>query len=68
MKALSLEPEIVTRRGKPVSVILSVAAYEKLLARLEDAEDAVAMKEARKKPQSFRPISEYLAERKVRHA
>lgn len=68
MKTITLEPEIVTRRGKPVSVILSVKAYEKLLARLEDAEDASAMKAARKKPLSFRPISEYLAERKVRHA
>ena len=68
MKTMTLEPEIVTRRGKPVSVILSVKAYEKLLERLEDAEDAVAMKAARKKPQSFRPISEYLAERKARHA
>lgn len=65
---MTLEPEIVTRRGKPVSVILSVKAYEKLLERLEDAEDAVAMKAVRKKPLSFRPISEYLAERKVRHA
>lgn len=68
MKAMTLEPEIVTRRGKPVSVILSVKAYEKLLERLEDAEDAAVMKAARKKPQSFRPISEYLAERKARHA
>ncbi len=68
MKAMTLEPEIVTRRGKPVSVILSVKAYEKLLERLEDADDAVAMKAARKKPLSFRPISEYLAERKVRRA
>lgn len=65
---MTLEPEIVTRRGKPVSVILSLKAYEKLLERLEDAEDAAAMKAARKKPQSFRPISEYLAERKARHA
>lgn len=68
MKTMTLEPEIVTRRGKPVSVILSVKAYEKLLERLEDAEDAAAMKAARKKPQSFRPISEYLAELKARHA
>lgn len=68
MKTLTLEPEIVTRRGKPVSVILPLKAYEKLLERLEDAEDAKVMKAARKKPLTFRPISEYLAERKVRHA
>lgn len=68
MKTMTLEPEIVTRRGKPVSVILPLKAYEKLLERLEDAEDAKVMKAARKKPLTFRPISEYLAERKVRHA
>lgn len=68
MKTMTLEPEIVTRRGKPVSVILPVKAYEKLLERLEDAEDAALMKAARKKSLSFRPISEYLAERKLRHA
>jgi PHD/YefM family antitoxin component YafN of YafNO toxin-antitoxin module len=68
MKTLTLEPEIVTRRGKPVSVILPVKTYQSLLERLEDAEDAAAMKAARKKPLSFRPLSEYLAERKLRHA
>lgn len=68
MKTLTLEPEIVTRRGKPVSVILPMKAYKKLLERLEDAEDAAAMKAARKKSLSFRPLSDYLAERKARHA
>lgn len=68
MKTLKMEPEIVTRRGKPVSVILPMKVYQEVLERLEDVEDAAAMKAARKKPLSFRPISEYLAERKVRHA
>lgn len=63
MKTLKLDPEIVTRRGKPVSFILPMKTYQDLLERLEDAEDVALLKEARKKPLSFRPISEYLAEK-----
>lgn len=59
-----LEPEIVTRNGKPVSVILPIAQYEELLERAEDAEDAAWLKRARKKPQHYRPLEDYLAERK----
>lgn len=35
-KALK-EPEVVTRGGKPVSVILPIVEYEELLERLEEA-------------------------------
>jgi hypothetical protein len=34
-----IEPEIATRKGKPVSVILPIADYEELLERAEDAAD-----------------------------
>ena len=30
------EPEIVTKNGKPVSVILPIEDYQKMLERLED--------------------------------
>lgn len=63
MKTLP-EPEIITRKGKPVSVILPIKQYEALLERLEDAEDVAYLKKARTKPLSFRPLSEYLAEQK----
>ena len=67
MKAMLPEPEIITRKGKPVSVIIPIKAYEELLERLEDAEDVAYLKEARTKPLSFRPLKEYLAEhRKAR--
>jgi hypothetical protein len=59
-----LEPEIVTRKGKPVSVILPIAAYEELLERVEDAQDVAWLKRARQKPQHYRPLGDYLAERK----
>ena len=47
MSKVLLEPEIVTRKGKPVSVILPLKAYEELLERLEDAEDLAWLKRAR---------------------
>jgi len=40
----------VTRRGKPVSVIIPIIDYEELLEGVEDAEDAAWLKRARKKP------------------
>ena len=66
MKAAKPEPEIVTRNGKPVSVILPIKAYQELLERAEDAEDAAWLGKMRKKPLHYRPLSEYLADRKAR--
>ena len=64
MKAMLPEPEIITRKGKPVSIILPIKEYEELLERLEDAEDIAYLKRARTKPLSFRPLKDYLAERR----
>jgi PHD/YefM family antitoxin component YafN of YafNO toxin-antitoxin module len=64
MKSAFAEREVITRKGKPVSVIIPIKEYEALLERLEDAEDLAYLKEARARPLSFRPLKEYLAERK----
>jgi hypothetical protein len=66
MKATLPEPEIVTRKGKPVSVILPIKEYEELLERVEDAEDVAWLKRARRKPLRYRPLEDYLAERQQR--
>ncbi len=63
MKATPLEPEIVTRNGKPVSVIIPIKAYAELLERVEDADDLAWLKRARRKPLHYRPLEDYLAER-----
>lgn len=55
MKTALAEPEIVTRRGKPVSIILPIKACEALLERLEDAEDVAYLKKAVRHPQDQRP-------------
>ena len=64
MKAAFAEPEIITKNGKPVSVIIPIKEYEEMLERLEDAEDVAYLKKVRTKPLSFRPLKDYLAERR----
>ncbi len=64
MKTILPEPEIVTRKGKPVSVIIPIKDYEELLERVEDAEDVAWLKRTRRKPLHYRPLGDYLAERK----
>ena len=66
MKGAKAEPEIITRNGEPVSVILPIKRYEELLKRAEDAEDIAWLKKARKKPLRYRPLEEYLTDRKAR--
>ena len=63
MKTTLLEPEIVTRKGKPVSVILPIKDYQELLERAEDAEDVAWLKRARQKSLHYRPLEDYLADR-----
>ena len=66
MKAILAEPEIVTRKGKPVSVIIPIKNYEELLERVEDAGDVAWLKRARRKPLQYRPLEDYLAGRNRR--
>ncbi|HUD46538.1 MAG TPA: type II toxin-antitoxin system prevent-host-death family antitoxin [Candidatus Baltobacteraceae bacterium] len=58
------EPQIVTRKGKPVSVIIPIKDYEELLERAEDADDVAWLKKARRKPLHYRPLEEYVASTK----
>jgi PHD/YefM family antitoxin component YafN of YafNO toxin-antitoxin module len=62
MKAAFAEPEIVTRNGKPVSVIIPIKEYEEMLERLEDAEDVAYLKAARRQPLHYRPLADVLAD------
>jgi hypothetical protein len=63
MKTTLLEPEIVTHKGKAVSVILPIKEYQELLERAEDAQDVEWLKRARQKPLHYRPLEDYLADR-----
>lgn len=64
MKATMTEPQIVTRNGKPISVIIPIEDYQELLERAEDAQDLACLKRIRQKAQHFRPLEAYLADRK----
>ena len=63
MKTTMAELEVVTRKGKPVSVIVPIKDYEELLERAEDSADVAWLKNARRKPLHYRPLEDYLAER-----
>jgi PHD/YefM family antitoxin component YafN of YafNO toxin-antitoxin module len=62
MKTDTAEPEIVTKNGKPVSVILPIKRYQEIMERLEDAEDVAWLKKARRKKLHYRPLEEVLAD------
>jgi PHD/YefM family antitoxin component YafN of YafNO toxin-antitoxin module len=62
MKAKFAEPEIVTRKGKPVSVILPLKDYREMMERLEDVEDVAYLKKARSRPLHYRPLEEVMAD------
>ena len=62
MKAALAELEIVTKKGKPVSVILPIKQYQEMMERLEDAEDVAWLKKARRKKLHYRPLEEVLAD------
>jgi prevent-host-death family protein len=66
MRTTNREPEIVTRNGKPVSVILPIKEYQELLERAEDAEDVAWLKRARRKKPHYRPLEDYLAKRNAK--
>jgi PHD/YefM family antitoxin component YafN of YafNO toxin-antitoxin module len=57
------KPELIYKEGKPVSVIINIDQYEKMLEKLEDMEDLMELQEMRKKPLKFKTLEEYLEER-----
>jgi hypothetical protein len=60
------EPEMIYKSGKPTAVILSLADYEELLERVEDAADLKWLHKTRLQGVSYRPFADYLKENKRR--
>ena len=60
------EPEMIYKSGKPTAVILSLADYEELLERVEDAADLKRLHKTRLQGVSYRPFADYLKENKRR--
>ena len=63
MKTTMAELDVVTRKGKPVSVIVPIKDFEELLERAEDSDDVAWLKSPGRKPLRYRPLQDYLAER-----
>jgi len=57
---------MIYKGGKPTAVILSLADYEELLERVEDAADVKWLQKNRLQGVSYRPFSDYLKEHKRR--
>lgn len=55
-------PRIVYERGKPDSVILKIAEYERLLRKVEDRDDLQTLRGLKKKNLKFRLLEEVAAE------
>ena len=62
MKTGKAEPEVVTRNGKPISVILPIKQYQEMIERLEDAEDVAWLKKLRGRKLHYRPLEDVLAD------
>ena len=60
---LNVKPKyLVNERGRKTSVVLSMKDYQRLLQRLEDLEDALALDEAVETATGFRGYNEIRAE------
>jgi PHD/YefM family antitoxin component YafN of YafNO toxin-antitoxin module len=52
---------VVTERGRPLAVLVSVERWNEIQETLEDLEDAVAILEARTAPERGRPAEQVFA-------
>jgi prevent-host-death family protein len=60
---ISDAPVVLAQRGRPAAVLVSLETWNALCERLEDAEDALAVIEARQNPGPAVSLEEYLAGR-----
>jgi len=63
MSEIVLAPQfVVDKDGQPQSVLLSLADYQRLLNRIEELEDALALDDAVASAQGFRDYDEIRAQ------
>ncbi len=61
-KRSAKSPEVIYRNDKPVSVIIDLEEYKKILERLEDIEDLRFINKIKNKLLKFRKLDDFLAE------
>lgn len=57
-KRSAKSPEVIYRNNKPVSVIIDLEEYKKILERLEDIEDLEFINKIKKKPLKFEKLDD----------
>jgi PHD/YefM family antitoxin component YafN of YafNO toxin-antitoxin module len=70
MKAtLKKEPQFITdKKGKKLSVVISVTEYKKMLEELEELDDIRLYDAVKAKNEKSIPFSQYLQQRRKKHA
>jgi PHD/YefM family antitoxin component YafN of YafNO toxin-antitoxin module len=70
MKAtLKKEPQFITdKKGKKLSVVISVTEYKKMLEELEELEDIKQYDAVKARKEQSIPFSQYLQQRRKKHA
>ncbi|HUT32762.1 MAG TPA: hypothetical protein VNE39_04705 [Planctomycetota bacterium] len=58
------EKYVVAPNGRPTAVVLDLRSYRRLLRHVEELEDALALDEAVRTAEGFRPYAEVRAELK----
>jgi hypothetical protein len=64
MQSAICEPDVIMRDSKPISVIVPIQHYRKLLEQPEDGEDLLYLDRLNKKSVQFRPSDSHLARTK----
>jgi hypothetical protein len=62
VKAALPKPDVATKKGKPVFVILPIKQHQEMIERLEDAEDVAWLKKLRREKLHYRPLEDVLAD------
>ena len=70
MKAvLKKEPQYITdKKGKKLSVVISITEYKKMLEELEELEDIRLYDAVKARKEKSLPFTQYLQRRKQKHA
>jgi hypothetical protein len=67
--ALKKEPQYITdKKGKKLSVVLSLAEYQKMLEDLEELDDIRMYDSVKAKKEKTIPFNQYLQHRRRKHA
>ncbi len=66
---LKQEPQYITdKKGKKISVVISIAEYKKMIEELEELEDIRLYDTVKAKKEKTIPFSQYLQRRRKKHA